>query len=1130
MESVQRLLLEALEIDDPRKRAAFLLDNCGADRALRQEVEELIRVEAQAVRFLPDLPGHQGARAVMPGAFEPVGQNKAAPGERGEHFGHYKLLEQIGEGGFGIVYMAEQEEPVRRRVALKIIKLGMDTKEVIARFEAERHALALMDHPNIARVLDAGATDTGRPYFVMDLVRGIKITEYCDQNALSTVERLRLFTAVCEAVQHAHQKGVIHRDIKPSNILVTVNAAVPVAKVIDFGIAKATQGRLTDQTVFTALEQFIGTPAYMSPEQAVMTSLDIDTRSDIYSLGVLLYELLTGQTPFDKRELLAVGLEEMKRLIRDQVPMRPSTKLGSLGIEQQTNMAKRRQTDVPRLIRLMRGDLDWIVMKCLEKDRTRRYETANGLARDIQRYLNTEPVVARPPSKLYEFQKTVCRHRLGFAAATAILLALTAGAIVSTLEALRARAAERKETGLQHQAEQQAQRALLAEADAKEKLRGSYLAQAQAGRWSHRSGSRFHGLELLSRAAETRPSLELRNEAIACMTIPDLRVVREFDSGRGQSEGVINFDGTCERYAVGDEQGNIKVNAVNDNRLLAILPGKGKGVRDIFFSPDGQFLAASYLIPGKMPLYIWDLKKKEMDVQAPVEDFNALAFSPDSKLAAIDGMRGPLIIYDLRAREVLRTFPTTLRHWTLAFHPDGRLLAVSSPEASVVQVLDVKTGETVQSLQHQQPVYGLAWGPDGNLLGAGCQDGSISLWVAALGKKYGTLMGHQAPVTGLSFDHAGDLLVSGGWDGQLILWHAFTGKEICSRSDLTYGAQFEPKDNWLLCQGADGRLAILEFAPGHECRLLPFEEIPDSANWSCCFSPDGEVLASTHREGMRFWDVSTGTRIGLARIGETVSAKFDPSGTNLIINGRSGLRKWPVKWSLESSGDKVILGVPEDLGPRGDSSAIAWDNEGGILVTIRDGGVSVFDLNAHTEKNRFTGDMPFEFAAISSDAKWCAAGNWKAEAVSLFDVEQGNLITRLPGTAITDVVFSPNNRWLASAGYDEYCFWSTVSWEISARVRRENIGRIRGAVAFAPDSRMAAVAYSTKLVYLVDPTTGSQLAKLEASQPANIASLAFSPDGTKLAVCGWDSIIRLWDLRLIRQQLAAMKLDWESPP
>jgi len=368
--------------------AAYLDQACGGDAALRQRVVELLEAGAAAGDFM------ESPAAAVP---NPVVSAIENPGSK---IGRYKLLQKIGEGGCGVVYMAEQTEPVRRLVALKIIKLGMDTKSVIARFEAERQALALMDHPKIATVLDAGATEQGRPYFVMELVRGVKITEFCDNHDLTTRERLLLFIQVCQAVQHAHQKGIIHRDLKPSNILVTLNDGVPLPKVIDFGIAKATQQRLTDKTLFTAFEQFIGTPAYMSPEQAEMNALGVDTRSDIYSLGVLLYELLTGETPFASEKLMQAGVNEIRRVIREEEPVKPSTKLSAMLAGDLTITANRRQTEPPKLLQSVRGDLDWVVMKTLEKDRHRRYQTANGLAMDIQRHLNNEPVLACPPSEL----------------------------------------------------------------------------------------------------------------------------------------------------------------------------------------------------------------------------------------------------------------------------------------------------------------------------------------------------------------------------------------------------------------------------------------------------------------------------------------------------------------------------------------------------------------------------------------------------------------------------------------------------------------------------------------------------------------------------------------------------------
>ena len=481
----QELFHAALELATAQ-RAAYLVKACAGDPALRARVEALLAVQASADALFD--PAGQETLVGGPGSGRTGTIRLTSPNEKpGDTIGRYKLLQNIGEGGCGSVYMAEQSEPVRRKVALKVIKLGMDTKSVIARFDAERQALAMMDHPNIAKVLDAGTTNAGRPYFVMELVRGIPITKYCDENHLDTPARLGLFTAVCSAIQHAHQKGIIHRDIKPSNILVTLHDGVPVPKVIDFGIAKATKARLTDLTLFTELHAFIGTPAYMSPEQAEMSGLDIDTRADIYSLGVLLYELLSGKLPFDPQALLKSGLDGMRRTIREVEPPRPSTRLLDVvaadvrrlqstppptsGAEEETRASSRRLLQrQEELASLLRGELDWIVMKALEKDRTRRYESASAFAQDIKRYLGNEAVLACPPSAAYVFQKLVRRHRLAFAAGTAVAASLVIGLSVSTWLFFKEKAAAERAVKAEQQAKADAIRARDAEMLAKTRL------------------------------------------------------------------------------------------------------------------------------------------------------------------------------------------------------------------------------------------------------------------------------------------------------------------------------------------------------------------------------------------------------------------------------------------------------------------------------------------------------------------------------------------------------------------------------------------------------------------------------------------------------------------------------------
>ncbi len=427
-ELVRNHFIAALEKEGLEAQLHYAAEQCGDSPELLAKLEEMIRAHHQTDGFLASEA--EGTPTTL-----------EITEKTGSRIGPYKLLQQIGEGGMGVVYMAEQIEPVERRVALKIIKPGMDSRQVIARFEAERQALAMMDHPNIAKVLDAGTTASGQPFFAMELVNGLPITQFCDQHHFNAQERLELFVQVCHAVQHAHQKGIIHRDLKPSNIMVAMYDDRPVPKVIDFGVAKAVSQRLTDKTMFTALGQIVGTIDYMSPEQAQRNQLDVDTRSDIYSLGVVLYELLAGETPFDRQRLRSAAFEELMRIIREEEPPRPSIKLGSSA--SLPSIAANRRIEPQKLSALVRGDLDWIVMKALEKERARRYETANGLARDLQRFLEDQPVEACPPSAAYRFRKFARRNRLALATGVLVAASLVMGVAGSTWQAIRATRAER---------------------------------------------------------------------------------------------------------------------------------------------------------------------------------------------------------------------------------------------------------------------------------------------------------------------------------------------------------------------------------------------------------------------------------------------------------------------------------------------------------------------------------------------------------------------------------------------------------------------------------------------------------------------------------------------------------------
>ncbi len=863
-EKTAKLFERAAELP-PDERRPFLAEACGEDVALRKRVEALLLASEAQLGFLP---GDDDSESAPTKVAPPTGEVS------GSAVGNYKLLEKLGEGGFGAVWAAEQKEPVRRRVALKLIKLGMDTRQVIARFEAERQALALMDHPNIAKVLDAGATETGRPYFVMELVRGITITKYCEQENLGTRDRLELFIKVCQAIQHAHQKGIIHRDIKPSNVMITLHDGEPVPKVIDFGIAKATQADLTDKTIYTHYDQFIGTPAYMSPEQAEMSGLDIDTRADIYSLGVLLYELLCGTTPFDGRELLNSGVDEMRKIIREREPLRPSTKLSqTLNDARQAKDKRSSQAEDAKRLRTqervtdIRGDLDWVVMKCLEKDRNRRYETANGLAADIRRHIANEPVEARPPSAAYRFQKAWRRNKVAYTAGALVIAALVFGLSVASV-ALRkaissrknavaneakAMSAQASEASLRQQAEQDEltarQRAYASDMNvAQQALAGNNLGRALdlLNRQRPRPGQKdlrgwewrylwdqTHSdalFELCQKSEVESLSVSADGTLVAIglvhrdgLFVYDLQTRQEvahLAPGESRVRAAFSPVGSLLAFATQtvspskDKQFTLHLWNTATRQMVAEIPLSSVAT-GLVFSRDGRRLMTSTTWSGEITVWQIPEGKKQESYPLPRPDIapsTGFAATPDLRLAAYWTAGGWIHVLDVHdRRELWKQNASDSIITALAFSPDGKTLASAAGyRESDIRLWDVASGHEIGRLEgHENWVGSLVFWPDGNKLASSSADQTIRTWDVANRRCLDVLHGHRQEVWRLALLPDNRTLVSGCKDGTVCVWDTSAAHPRTSGitlADKTLAWSFTPDSRSVVTLNRDGKV------------------------------------------------------------------------------------------------------------------------------------------------------------------------------------------------------------------------------------------------------------------------------------------------------------------------------------